>query len=768
MTQFNPTNRMPRPRFTTTLPSGPSVGLQAAGIEDPVVGRDPAAEQLQGAISEFTRTVNIAGNIASRNAETEERAAARAERDQYKSEKEAARIYEIQRGGIMRGIASTAREDMPRDIEAIKKGTLAPSADDQNDPELFLERLATERTIDVPEEFREEAKNHYRSLIANRTLNALYAKQDSDRANAQRVAFGGVTDELLILDDPAKITGTLNRSFATIPGATLEDMDSIAADAMIYWAKQGTPEAAAMVEGFKSTLGKRKKDRQEDADRILATAQGRLETQNAAAFSEFSAATRLKDRLEQRSLAETATKIINFGRMNGASEKDIERETKELLNDIEKADKEAKKQQFAAAIDNSKKAISLGLAKQAMSGNVVVFESATVGEDENGKPVEYATEPMKQDTADAIRTLHGWNGETGPTVGGWYGLSPVAKTSYVKSIGVIKHTDPVHDAVVGSMRLDTENIAVVTDTDKAALQMVQDLKNVDPTYAMNVADKSDEGYVAELASVLLQSRPEDVNGAILQAKSLFASIGKSNIRNVGVQEAQAISDIDKQIESSPTLLRAASVRARMYVYGKMDPKDAYAKAIADVRKSTMEVNGKLVPMGTIYTIDDGMKSATEQAAEKILEGRVKKMITADERIRSDEDNFTIERLNDGAYTIRHKQNLAFPMPRGFDPVIRVSEIELEAARIYQSDNPAKVSRLATLAELEAELKASQMAGPSGTDSNEERARGGGVYRVPSLPQTTTTKRPSRDDDAIKRDMAVRRAQDKVRKSQEQP
>ncbi len=311
MTQFNPTNRMPRPRFTTTLPSGPSVGLQAAGIEDPVVGRDPAAEQLQGAISEFTRTVNIAGNIASRNAETEERAAARAERDAEKAAREAEHVKQIQRGAILRGIATDVRESLPGDIDAISKGDprMLPTKEDQGDPELFLERLATERTASVPEEFQEQAKDHFKALWATRGLGALYNKRDTDQANALRVSMGGVTDELLLLDDPTKIADTLNRAYATIPGIKQEQLDKVAADAMFSYAKQGTPEARKMLEGFKTMLGNREVDQQERADRMLAEAEARVQVENNRNFADESATLRMQALDPERPASPESVKI---------------------------------------------------------------------------------------------------------------------------------------------------------------------------------------------------------------------------------------------------------------------------------------------------------------------------------------------------------------------------------------------------------------------------------------------------------------------------
>ena len=767
MSQFNPTSRMPRPRFSTSLPSGPSVGLQAAGIEDPIVGRDPAGEQLQGALNEFAQTVGIAASIATRNENDKERAQAQVERDQYRAEKEAARIREIQRGGILRGMSSTAREEMPSIIEAIKKGTLAPTADDQNDPELFLERLATERTIDVPEEFRDEAKDHYRSLIANRTLNALYAKQDSDRANAQRVAFGGVTDELLILDDPTKITETMNRAFATIPGIRAEQLDGLAASAMFDFAKRGDRK---MVEGFKSMLGKREIDQQDKADYMLATAEGKIRTENEANFKSYSAAARMSGFVSQTPPTIIAEGILKRAQQQGINPDIVENEVKTLFADIEKQQDKQQRELRYQQVVNTKAAIASSTASRAMSGGMKVeIAPVEIGRDESDKPIVYSVAEHERDAVASLRSMHGWNGELGPTAGGWDGLTGDARASYIEGMGRIKQIDPTLLTGVSSMQLNNENISTATKADILSVQTLMQLQDVDQTYARKTVEaaSSDEADVAELATILAQSKPNDIPGAIMEAKRIYGVAGTGGLKKLGLEESNIISKKDNALSHSPQMLKAASVRARMYMYGKETPEKAYAKGIADVRATAMEVNGRLVPMGTLYTISPAVKASTEKATDQILTGRVKAMIAADERLRDYKDDFTIERLDDERYFIKSKNMNGFAMPRGVDPVIRASEIESVAAQIYKRDNASEVKDLPSVAALEAELKANELAGPSGIDPNQQRAQGGGTYRIPSLSETTTRK-VGRSNDKIKQEIAVQKLMDNYRKSQQQP
>ncbi len=285
MTQFNPTNRMPRPRFTTTLPSGPSVGLQAAGIEDPVVGRDPAGEQLQGALNEFTQTVGIAASIATRNENDRDRAEARAERDAYRAQQRQINADNLQWGAISRTISTDVRERLPGDIDAIGKGTFGWIPADEGDPEKRMHRLAEEATIDVPEAFRDRAIDQFKAQWATRGLNAMYAKSKADQKQAKDTAIEGTTNTVMLLADPAKIGETMAEAKRTIPGFTDDDADEVVVSAMLNTAKLGTPESAAMVEGFKGYLGKREVAARDQADRIVEAGKQKAESERNKQFA---------------------------------------------------------------------------------------------------------------------------------------------------------------------------------------------------------------------------------------------------------------------------------------------------------------------------------------------------------------------------------------------------------------------------------------------------------------------------------------------------
>lgn len=292
MSQFNPTSRMPRPRFSTSLPSGPSVGLQAAGIEDPIVGRDPAGEQLQGALNEFTQTVGIAASIATRNENDRDRAEARAERDAYRAQQRQINADNLQWGAISRTISTDVRERLPGDIDAIGKGTFGWIPADEGDPEKRMHRLAEEATIDVPEAFRDRAIDQFKAQWATRGLNAMYAKSKADQKQAKDTAIEGTTNTVMLLADPAKIGETMAEAKRTIPGFTDDDADEVVVSAMLNTAKLGTPESAAMVEGFKGYLGKREVAARDQADRMVETGRQKAESERNKQFANEAAAIR--------------------------------------------------------------------------------------------------------------------------------------------------------------------------------------------------------------------------------------------------------------------------------------------------------------------------------------------------------------------------------------------------------------------------------------------------------------------------------------------
>ncbi|HYC99830.1 MAG TPA: hypothetical protein VEB22_01265, partial [Phycisphaerales bacterium] len=314
-------------------PLGPTVAVQPVGIEDPALARDPATEQLGGALDAFTSLVAMGGRIADRDAAEAERAADRSEREQQKAD---AKALSIAFGSAKRGAAQAARERLPGDIDLIRQGKFQFAPEDKGDPEAAIDRIANQyadmAAAELPEQHRETIRQavyeEFGRIYARPALTALYEKQNVDRKRAMDTALGGVKDQLLGTTDPDQIERVMNEAFATIPGVRLDQLDSVAANAMYSFARDGNE---TMVNAFADMLGKRELDVQDRAQELLAIAKNKRTSEANAAFANVAGRVKLEVGLGQMTPESGIRQIIEIGQQNGIGFNKIESEAATLI-----------------------------------------------------------------------------------------------------------------------------------------------------------------------------------------------------------------------------------------------------------------------------------------------------------------------------------------------------------------------------------------------------------------------------------------------------
>ena len=710
MSQFfqpQPTLSLPRPMFEVPMPGIGQVPVETPGMPGAVVVQDSSAAQLNGAISQFA---NATTDLVATRLARDERAALKAERAADKAERDAAKADDIQRTGIMRGIATDVRVSLPGDEAAIKRGSLRPGDADQNDPEIWLDNLVSARLADVPEKFRDEAIDYYKRLWAPRGLGALQAKAESDRKRGEQITLDGFADEVVMLgvnNDMEGLYGALTRGLET-PGVDPEKVRDRAATAMLTLARDGHRDAVASIKSWlgDNTYQKESLTADDLIDRFddrVAREQGRLFANDAADIRKRVSDGKLTLELGVREI-ERAAKDRNI------ESRFIENETQGLEAAIRKRDADEVKREREEAVGQMKRAVSIELADQAINGFRPTFTDRVVGIDEDGKPIVYSGEAQQKDAFNTLRIAFNWptQADGSPDPLGWQKLDAREKEGYLGGLERMPDLDPfILDSVRG-MNLRTDEQATATAMDVRAVDTLRQIRAVSPVYAQRlVAAGGIEAKYAHLASIFLDTNP-DTQAAITRAKQLYKQHG-DRIERMEPSQAADILAVEPQLQGNLQLLQAAATEAGIRILGKTGDtakmRSAAAKeAVEYLRPFTLEVNGRLVNAGPLASNKEADREVTSAVMTELMTGKVNEYHKADARRSKDPDDYTLEMVNAELYRLVNANDPTEQAPRNVDPMIRVSDIESLVTARMAAQLKRPVRQVAELERLIADAK----------------------------------------------------------------
>lgn len=689
MSQFyqpQPIANLPRPSFDIAMPGIGQIPVEAPSMPGAVVSTNTSVGQLNGALSQFIgATVDLSNARAARS----ERAAYAAERAQMQAEKDAEKADALQRTGIFRGLATSARESLPGDRAAIASGNFRPTEADQNDPEIWADRIARERLADVPEKFRDDAIDYYKRVWEPGVLNAYYAKAEADRKRNEQISLDGFADEVALAGangDLEGLHGALTRGME-MPGADPEKVKDRAATTMITLARNGNKDA---VESIKTWLGDSYQKEQITSDSLLEQYDDKAAREQVRQFANDAADVRNRVRAGTLTLEQGVREINAAGKARGVGSNYTENETRELNGEIDKMHAEQVKAYRAEIIGQMKSTTSIGMTNQAIRGERITFADRTIGVDENGKEIVYSEAEQKKDTLDNLRFAFQWpaSKDGSPDPYGWAKMGADQKSGYLRGLEKTDILDPYLASSVSGMDLRNEQQGAASRNDVLSVDTLRQIRAVSPVYADRlVAAGGVEAKYAHLASILLDANP-DTQAAITRTKQIYKQVG-DRIERMEPSQAADILAADPSLSGNIPLVQAAATEAGIRILGKTGDsakmRSAAAKeAVAALSPFTLKVNGRTVAAGALASNRDADREVAGQVMSELMTGKINEAYKADARISNDVDDYTLEMVNSELYRLVNANDPTQQLPRGIDPLIRASDIEdLMTARMAE-------------------------------------------------------------------------------------
>jgi len=715
MSQFSPGSSFPRPRFNLGMPTGPTVGLQAAGIEDPVVGHDPAGQQLQGALNEFVQTVGIAASISDRRANEAARAAYRAEMDAKKAE-------ELQWGAVSRAISTTVRERLPGDIDAIGKGTFGWIPSDQSDPEIRMQRLAEEATVDVPEQFRERAVEQFKAQWATRGLNAMYAKSAADQKQAKKTAKDGATDEVMLLTDPSKIATTIDTAKRTIPGFTDDDADEIVVSAMLNTARLGTPDSIKMVEGFKSYLGKREVAARDQADRLVESGKQKDEIERNKQFANEAASIRDRAFNLQTTPEKVKAEIQDAAKRLGIEPRIVEDQIAGTNTAIARQRNEQAKQMEYERVANEITASNFVAVNQVLSsvGDATTPPTGAIAKIDfqpiPGLPPELGGVKAQQEQF--ISQARFQTGVDLTNLDGRDGVNMNRWTKYVRALAGSGVSDEQIKNTLLSLDFGTtdKNVAVPMNPQNAqAARMAQIIRTVNPNYfnSMVAGDPNAKRFYDSIGVDMLTP------GAVLSDQIIRKAEAAGRIKQQDIAQPgdKVYTEVLKAAPNlSPSMVQYAArtyneqkgkAGAMEYAIGEAQGRGVQlwqswwlnrANPFADGRNAATR---PLVDLGTLADQDPSVRPAIGTAMESLLATRASEINKLDPTLKIKPDDLGLDYVGNGVWEVNGL--VAGNLDHKYDHLFFVTDPQVRE-QIGKNTDTAKVKPLDSLLSDLAEAK----------------------------------------------------------------
>lgn len=684
MSQFyqpQPLNSLPRPMFELPAPGVQQMQIETPAMPGAVVAQDQSVAQLNGALSHF---IGAGADLVNDRIVQRERATDRAERDAYRAEVAKQKADDAQWAGIKRGLATAVRTSLPGDEAAIKAGTLAPGESDQNDPEVWLDNLATRRLADVPEQFRDQAIDYYKSLWAPRGLHALYAKADADKKRADKITLDGFADEIImhgVNGDTEAMDETLRRE---MPGIDPERVGDRVATTMVKLARDGHRDAVA---GLKTWLGESYQNEQITAENMLEQFDLRVAREQVSVFKDEAAEVRKRVSDHDLTLEQGVREIEAAAKARKIGRDAIEGETRGLEAAILKRDAEANQRNFAEEVGRMKRENIGGIIDQAVTLNQrVTFANRVIGIDADGNEIVHTEAEQKKETIDALRYVSHWpvldNGSPDPL--GWFKMDAEDKDLYLAGLEKTGLTDPFTLSIARGMDLRSEDQASATKNDIAAVDFMRQVFAVSPVYGKQLVDAGGiEAKYAYMASLMLNGNP-DTQAAIVRTKQLYKEVGDRIDRAVPSQ-FKDILDVEPSLSGNIPLLMAVANESNIRIVGMKGDADqakraAITEAIAAVRPFTLDVNGHTVHAGVFASHREYDREAASSAMNEMLRKKVGEISKADANQSSKLADYTLEMVNAELYRVVNVNSPTDALPRGVDAMIRTSDIEALVAQ----------------------------------------------------------------------------------------
>lgn len=717
MSQFQsqPSASLTRPRFAVDTTSGPTVGVQAPQINNPTTDGDQSMAQLSGAIRLLGNTV---GDLGDRQARIDFRAEQTAAKREAAAEKAQRAFDQAQRNAA----AQEYQQQLPVLINGIKTGAIAPTEEDQGDPELFVNRVLAERTAGFGDPYVTEAKR----VAAPAMLRTVFAKMESDKKAAIKTQSDGLFSRVAATEDPQDLDVIVEEARKQ-PGME-EHVDGVLAKAMLNAAKNGNE---GMVNALKTKLGTEEVGAQDYAERLLVVAKGKAETERNQAFANEAAQIREQAFNTKASPEAVKAQIEASAKQWGIERRYVEEQVRGVNAAIERQRNEEAQRLAYEGVANEI-AISNFAAVNTILNNAGDATTPQTGliQPIDFQPLPGLPEELGGTKAQQARFVNQARAQTGidlNNLDSTDGVNVNRWTRYVRSMAGSGVQDDYIKTTLNGLDFgttDKEGAQVNNPQNMRAAQMYLMVRGINQNYAADMVKGNPQAKKFYDSVAIDMLTP----GSKLTDQIINNGIAKGQVKPEDEARPSA-KEFEAIMRAAPNLtpaLQQYAVRTYNEQKGKAGAleyavKEAQGRGVHLWQSWLGWSNGGLNPLawfvddnnapsrplvdlGTLATEDASVRPAIGTAMESLLEERANDIKKIDPTLRLEKTDLSLNYIGNGVWEVEGIK--AGGLDDKYDNLFFVTDAQVRG-RVQMNADTAKVEPLAQLESKLAKLKESQ-------------------------------------------------------------